>query len=105
MASPLILRPIKFTDGRFGAIILRLTTPLLTSVYLAATERDKKFDIDLARSVLVKESEIRNKKLLSYDASPMGKAFDGEPPENASGSALDSFLAYAEKQGFRKVLP
>lgn len=90
MASPLILKPMKFGDGSFASIILRLNTPSLTSAYL------KRGDQDLIDDYLVTTSEIQ---LGNYLNSPIAD------PSKSSSSALDVFMLFARSRGFMEVIP
>jgi hypothetical protein len=92
MASPLILRPIGFTDGRFAPMITRMITQPLTSAYL---KPDGKY-LKSGRSI--SGPEITDTSLSAFPESPRHKF-------GATGSALDAFIAYAGTRGFGKVFP
>lgn len=90
MASPIILRPIAFEDGRSGVpLILRFNTEPLNQVELKVKGRV----IDSAGP-----KGIRDPKLSTYRSSPMAG-------RSTNGSALEAFIAFAreKKQGFVEV--
>lgn len=84
MASPLILRPIKFEDGSFASMILRLHTPSLSSAYL------KPGDNDLVSGYPILSSEIM---LNDYKDSPIACSSCTSP-----ASALDAFISFAQSK-------
>ncbi len=92
MASPLILRPITFSNGRFASMILRLNTPILESAYVKPGKRD------LVSGCMITASQIRDPLNAEYEDSPMSGLCD-------TGSALDAFIAFAiaEERGFQEV--
>ncbi len=92
MASPLILRPIKFRNSKFASMIIRLNKPPLDSAYL------KPGMSDLARPCLIKSNQIIDSKFAGYKDSPMNRGLK-------IGSAVDAFLAYANEKGFLPVFP
>lgn len=92
MASPLILRPIKFRNGKFGSMIIRLNKTPLDFAYLKAGK------LDLAKSQQIKSSEITDPRNAKYRDSPMSRGLK-------TGSALDAFLVYAKGKGFLPVFP
>jgi CRISPR-associated protein Cmr1 len=90
MASPIILRPIAFGDGRIGVpLIIRLSTEPLNQVELKVKGKA----IGSAGP-----KGIHDPKLATYRGSPMA----GRSP---IGSALEAFIAFAmeKKQGFKEV--
>lgn len=92
MASPLILRPIKFRNSKFASMIIRLNKTPLDSAYL------KPGRSDLARPQPIKNSQITDSILAIYEDSPMNRGLK-------TGSAVDAFLAYAKEEGFSPVFP
>ncbi len=92
MASPLILRPIKFRDSKFASMIIRLNKTTLDSAYL------KPGNSDLAKPQPLMGSQITDAKLAHYKDSPMNRGL-------RTGSAVDAFLAYAKENGFVPVFP
>jgi CRISPR-associated protein Cmr1 len=97
LASPLILRPMRFAGNQSGIFVLALSTPPLTSAYLAPGKAD------LVEGVTIPEDKICSKELLTYESSPLGLAFDYRPPNDAKGSAVESFVAFAKRRGYREV--
>lgn len=92
MASPLILKPIKFSDGRFGSMIIRLGTSPLDSAYI----KPGKNDLESARSI--SSLEIRDTDPSAvYQDSPIYKF-------SSTGSALDAFMSFAISHKFEEVL-
>ncbi|VVB63122.1 CRISPR system Cmr subunit Cmr1-2 [uncultured archaeon] len=91
MATPIILRPIKFGDNSFASIILRLNKPPLQSAYL------KPGDKDLVYGRSIPSSEIR---IENYTDSPFA-----HPSKPSFASALDVFMSFAESRGFVEVFP
>jgi CRISPR-associated protein Cmr1 len=92
MASPLILRPIKFRNDEFASMIIRLNKTPLDSAYL------KPGKSDLARPRSIKSRQIADARLANYKDSPMNRGL-------RTGSAVDAFLAYANEEGFLPVFP
>ena len=88
MASPVILRPMAFGDGRRGvSLIMRLVTKPLKDVELKV----KGETIHTAGS-----GEIRGSRLAEYRSSPMyGLTEDG--------SALEAFVSFAKGSEFEEV--
>ena len=87
MASPIILRPMAFGDGRSGIpLILRLSTEPLNQV-----------ELKVKRNVIgsAGPKEIRDPNLSTYRGSPM-------TGRSTNGSALEAFIAFAmeRNQGF-----
>lgn len=96
MASPLILRPIEFNDGRFASMIVRLNTPPLDSAYL----KPGKGKTDLVAGYPVSASEILDPSRSSnFPESPRHKFC----PKGCS--ALDAFVKFAQSRGFVEVIP
>jgi len=90
MASPLLLRPLRFGDNSGAAMIVRLNTPELNSAWIKPGG-----DVTAARSIPT--SEIRDPRLATYGDSPMTGRSTG-------GSAVEAFLTFAETgKGFTKV--
>ena len=94
MASPLILRPLLFSDKRTVAMILQLRTPALESVALNAL-KGKEFNFD--------RDAIVNKKFSSYINSPLKG--NGKEKRSEAGSAIEGFLSFAKENGFQEVKP
>jgi len=92
MASPLILRPIGFSDGSFASMIVRLNTSPLDSAYL------KPGKSDLESGYPISASEIADPGLSAFPDSPRHKF-------GTTGSALDALVSFAESRGFVEVLP
>jgi len=93
MASPLILRPIGFSDNRFSSLILRLNTSLLKSAYLTSGKND------LIGGHTISASEIADPARSAFPESPMHKFCAG------GCSALDAFESFAQIRGFKEVIP
>lgn len=90
MASPLLLRPLRFSDTTTVAMIVRLNTPELKSAWLKPGG-----SVNRARSITT--SEIRDPRLATYRDSPM-------KGRSIHGSAVEAFVTFAEHdQGFTKV--
>ncbi len=93
MASPLILRPVYFTENKeYTAMIIRLTVKPLEEALLKPSENGS----DLKSELKVTKKMIRNKKLTKYKDSPLS-----DP--NSGGSAIKAFLSYAVENGFTEV--
>ncbi|MCX6678861.1 MAG: type III-B CRISPR module RAMP protein Cmr1 [Methanothrix sp.] len=88
MASPIILRPLAFGDGRRGVpLIMRLNTEPLLQVELKVR----------GRTIHVAGQEgIRNPELANYRGSPM-QGF------TAAGSALEAFVNFAKDNEFKEM--
>ena len=88
MASPIILRPLAFGDGRRGVpLIMRLNTEPLQQVDLKVR----------GRTIHVAGQEgIRNPELANYRGSPMQGL-------TAAGSALEAFVNFAKDNEFKEV--
>lgn len=91
MASPLILRPIKFADGKVSAMILRLRTEPLAGIVMVFDDRN--------RSALNWDAPgIRRPDVATYRNSPMAG-------RSKAGSALEAFLHFIEHdKQFNKVI-
>lgn len=88
MASPIILRPMAFGDGRMGVpLIMRLNTEPLLQVELKV--RGKTIHA-------TGQDGIRNPALANYRGTPM-QGF------TASGSALEAFVNFAKDNEFKEV--
>lgn len=87
MASPLILRPLKCSNGIFTQLILQLNATPVQKVVLKRERR-----------ALQCSTTIHGTHLATYKNSPMAS-------RSREGSALDAFLAYAKEdlQGFKEV--
>ena len=96
LASPLIIRPIKFKDGPVCILFLRLQTPPLMSAYLKPGQTNE-IKTDLTDSVPIACNQIRNEALSTYPNSPLGPSTPDASPRSAKGSALDAFFAYLRK--------
>jgi CRISPR-associated protein Cmr1 len=92
MASPLILRPMRFGNGSFASMIIRLSTSPLKSAYL------KPGKSDLVVGYPISVSEISDPKRSAFSDSPRHKFCPG------GCSALDAFLSFARTRGFVKVI-
>jgi CRISPR-associated protein Cmr1 len=99
MASPVILRPICFSDKQVASMIAVLNTAPLTAAYLKPGERD------LTSGVALSLSQIRVPSLASYTDSPMGSPGPSKPQRSPSGSALKAFIAFAKDKGFQECTP
>ncbi len=88
MSSPIILRPIAFGDGRKGVpLIIWLSTKPLNQVELKVG----------GKTIHSTGQEgIRNSTLAEYRGSPMSGL-------TTTGSALEAFVAFAKKKGFKEV--
>ena len=86
MASPLILKPLALQDGKAIPLILRLKTTSLSGVDL------RRGDTSLPGS---QSATISAPRLASYRNSPLAGS--------SNGSALEAFLAFARKEGFKEV--
>jgi CRISPR-associated protein Cmr1 len=91
MASPLILRPLCFSDGQTAAMIAVLNTVPATSAYLKPGKQD------LIEGIEIKENRIRDLCLVRYPDSPLSVGSKSRPPHN---SALQTFLVFAKENGF-----
>lgn len=92
MASPLIFRPIEFSNGRFASVIIRLNTSPLHSAYL------KPGNTDLESGYCISASEIRDPGLSAFPDSPMHKF-------STTGSALEALTSFAKSRDFLEVFP
>ncbi len=92
MASPLILRPMVCRNGAVLQVILRLRTQSVDEVILKKTPKSPKF------------KKIRDTTLATYPNSPLGSPKAGLPVRSSLGSAVDGFLAFAEENGFIRVI-
>jgi len=90
MASPLILKPVRFSNGRFASMIIRLNSPPLDTAYVKPGKNDLEFGHPISLS------EIRDTRLASYPDSPIDKFC-------STGSALDAFISFALSRGFVEV--
>ncbi len=87
LASPLILRPLAFGDGKQAVSAIHLVSrPTLAGVRVVFKEKR------LGEKSLGPASVARP-DLAKYPRSPL--------QGSASGSAVDAFLAFADKRGFR----
>lgn len=92
MASPLILRPLICKNGEVLQMIMRLNSPGPDGVVLKKTAGSPIFN------------KISDPSLAVYPNSPMGKPNARASARSQSGSAIEGFLAYAEENGFMKVI-
>jgi CRISPR-associated protein Cmr1 len=97
MASPLILRPIRFQDGSSAALAFFLRTPSLDKACLKAGK------CDLKKAKEIESHQIRSATLADYTDSPMGPGSPGGGCRTASGFALEAFKSFIEEKGFRRV--
>ena len=88
MASPLVLKPVALQDGKFLPVILQLQGGGVREVEL----RQGAKSLDLPQPTY-----IRHPKLAEYRNSPL-------QGRSNQGSAVEAFLAYAQSQGFGKVV-
>ncbi|MGB9497905.1 MAG: type III-B CRISPR module RAMP protein Cmr1 [Dissulfuribacterales bacterium] len=98
MASPLILRPIRFQDGSSAALAFFLRTPPLDRAYL------KPGECDFKKGKEIESHQIRSAELATYSDSPMGPASSGGDYRSSSGSALEAFKSFVEEKKFRRVV-
>jgi CRISPR-associated protein Cmr1 len=94
MASPLILRPLLFKDGKAASMILFLRTPPLEAVILQPSRGDEN---------VFYRMDIVDKRFASYNKSPLGIPENGTLPRSAKGSAIEGFLSFAKENGFEEV--
>jgi len=85
MASPLILKPLALADGKAVPLIMRLAAPPLAGVKLKGSNV-----LDLPGTTAVRAS-----RLATYRGSPLAGS--------TLGSAVEAFLTYARKYGFREI--
>lgn len=94
MASPLVLRPLKFRTG-CTSVILRFSTPPLDSAYLKPRENPD--GRDLHSGITIPASQITNPIISTYTDSPLSGLC-------TTGSAIDGFIKYAiNKHDFQEV--
>lgn len=86
MASPLILKPLAFADGKALPIIMNLVTRPVAGVSL----KQGNSSLNLPET-----TEVRASRLATYRDSPLAGS--------ASGSAIEAFLSYALRNGFREI--
>ncbi len=94
MASPLILRPLLFKDGKAASMILFLRTPPLEAVILQPSRGDEN---------VFYRMDIVDKRFASYNKSPLGIPENGTLPRSAKGSVIEGFLSFAKENGFEEV--
>ena len=99
MASPVILRPVRFSNGKSAALMGVLTTVPLQSAWL------KKGEWDLSRDQPLHAGHIRDAALTDYPDSPLSGRTPVSP--GSTPSALDAFESFAiePNQGYTKVFP
>ena len=98
MASPVIVRPLCFADGKATAMILVLDKKWDGSVYLKPGAQD------LEHGIPIPAGQVTNSQLAHYVDSPLDAPdAPGNPPRSAKGSALEAFLAFAQERDFREV--
>jgi len=86
MASPLILKALRFANGDNVPLILRLKTESLTGVDLRSGHQT----LPLPRSTVTVAP-----KLATYAGSPLAKS--------TQGSAVEALLEFAKQHGFHEV--
>ncbi|NCC59112.1 MAG: hypothetical protein EOM17_16075 [Synergistales bacterium] len=97
MASPLILRPILFKNGKAVSMILQLKTPPLETVAL-------KFSSGRESVIkLFERKHIVHQRFAAYSKSPLGTPKKGGAVRSPKGSAIEGFLAFARENGFQEV--
>lgn len=100
MASPVILKPLVFSDGKAVPLILRLVTSNVAGVELrpasdsAARALGVAHDTDLLTTRGIRP-RIQGPELANYTASPLARS--------ESGSALEAFFGYAKDHGFSEI--
>lgn len=112
MASPLILKPVALGNGKAVPLIVQLRTDHPSKVDLRikkkhfsslpralaeSVRRTTKPDDDEGSLPLPESTAVANPRLAEYPESPLNRS--------ESGSAIESFLAYAADRGFREVTP
>lgn len=101
MASPVILRPMRFSNGKSVAFIGVLATESLASAYLKAGDNGR----DLTVGVAIASNQIHDVALERYSDSPLGGPVSGSPRSQGSGSAIVAFESFAVEKGYTKVFP
>ena len=94
MASPLILKPLVFTDKKAVPLIYRLLTPTLEKVELRKTKGKGSL---LTGQYSELSQNIRGERLSNYTNSPL-KA-------SPQGSAIEAFLALAKQKQYKEINP
>jgi len=94
MASPLILRPMKFSNGSFASMIIRLNTPPLGPAYLKPDKKDRVIGYHIPAPEIVDPNRSS-----AFPESPRHKFC------TAGCSALDAFVLFAQSRGFVEVIP
>ena len=91
MASPLILRPVALANGKYVPIVCVLNTEPLSGVEFVEVEHRRPLR---PRAPL----RVRGADLCEYRNSPL--RYD----RTKSGSAVEAFLGYAERNGFQRIV-
>jgi len=91
MSSPLIIRPLKFQNGKTVLMICLLHTIPVTEVELDGVKNSDK---------PLRFTKITDPTLAQYPDSPMGPR---KNPRSPSGSALEAFIEYAKEKGMNEV--
>lgn len=92
MASPLILRPMRFANNTTVAMIVRLNTEPLNTAYLKRGDRDLKHDVSIPGG------QIRDSAVAANPCSPLHS-------RSSTGSALEAFIAFVKEKGFKEIKP
>lgn len=92
MASPLVVRPLRFSDGSHAALIYLFKTPPIREALLKPEDEDL-----LKNKVTIGEDQIRSSELNKYQDSPMSCS------SNNTGSALEAFQDFILNRNFQKV--
>ena len=92
MASPLILKPLVFTDKKAVPLIYRLLTPTLEEVELREGN-----GLLLTGQHSELRQNIRGKRLSEYQNSPLKLS--------PQGSAIEAFLALAKQKQYKEINP
>jgi len=85
MASPLILKPLKCTDGNIIPIIMKLNSPKPDEIWVKGKE--------------MSNIKISEPELSEYNNSPL-RGINKEKKRSDSGSAVEAFMSYAKENGF-----
>ncbi|NPA94121.1 MAG: type III-B CRISPR module RAMP protein Cmr1 [Thermodesulfobacteria bacterium] len=92
MASPVVIRPLRFVNESHATLIFFLATHPLNQARLKPSNKDK-----LKKEVQIDASHIRNPELTSYKNSPLAGT--------STGSALEGFRNFIKTRGFKEVKP
>ena len=92
MGSPLILRPLRCSNGSIFSVILRMRTPAVEEVVLKKAPKNPHC------------TKIRGNDLASYRNSPMGVPRGSRVKRSEKGSAIEAFISFAKNEnGFAEV--